>query len=669
MRKLLIVLLSVFITTVGYSQDTIKVYQHNLTDSVFQINEYTIIGVYRATDKMPITQTTMKLDDIEFTNQGQDVPMLLGRTPSMTMHSDNGGYNGYTYMRLRGIDQTRINMTLNGVPLNEPEDQGVYFSNYPDFLSSMNSVQIQRGAGTSSNGSASYAGSINFESKNLKSDEFLRVRGDHGSFNTSRIMGEYHSGGDKVLPLYIRLSNSESDGYKRDSENKSKSAFLSTGYFTGNNIFKFNTFIGHQENLQSWLGSSLDDIKKDRKHNSNRNEADNFTQFHAQLQHVRAINSNSTLTTTVYYNYLKGNYDFDLNAYKFLPEGTIPDGNFNYWLESNFIGLISNYTYKNDNFNFYTGVHVNQYSRQHIGKEKNLGRLYKNTGYKNEISLFTKVLYTIGSVDLFGDVQFRHTNFDYDGDVVFKRLNWNFINPKVGLNYHINNNLKLYGSLGLTSREPTRTDILQGEDNLGSVDGIADIKTEKVFDKEFGFIYNNKNLYLQTNFYHMRFYDEIILNGQVGSNSLALHSNVAKSIRYGVEIDVKYKIGNFIFNNATSLSSNRIKDGGNETTHVMSPSFILNQDVIYNIGRFDLSARFRYQGRSYLNTENTNTIDGFNTIDLGATYSKDVYKVGIKVNNIFDTQYFSYGQMNNNGEPMYFVGVPTNVNVFIDIKF
>jgi iron complex outermembrane receptor protein len=259
-------------------------------------------------------------------------------------------------------------------------------------------------------------------------------------------------------------------------------------------------------------------------------------------------------------------------------------------------------------------------------------------------------------------------------------MNWDFINPKVGVNYHVNNSFKVYGSLGLTSREPTRTDIMQGEDNfpgylvpdfygVGLDYEYADVKTEKVFDKEFGITYNTKSLYLQANVYHMRFYDEIVLNGQTGSNGLALHSNVAKSIRYGVEIDAKYKVGDFIFNNTTSLSSNRIKDNGNETTHVMSPSFILNQDVIYNIGNFDLSARFRYQGRSFLNTENSTTIDGFNTVDLGATYSKDVYKVGIKVNNIFDTQYFAYGQINANGDPMYFVGVPTNVNMFVEINF
>ena len=668
--KFFVFLMLLMTTYVSFSQDTIKVYEKHITDSIFQLQEVEIMSVYRIDDKIPITQKTIKLKEIQSLDKSKDIPTLLSSTPSMISHSDNGLYQGYTYMRLRGVDQTRINITLNGVPLNEPEDQGAYFSNYPDFLSSMNSIQIQRGVGTSTNGTSSYIGSINFESFNLKEKSYNNFHTDFGNYKSNRIIVNSQKLLDTDFPLYIRYSDISTDGYKYNSFNHSKSVFLSTAFYTEKNIVKLVGFFGQQSNGMAWLGAPKDSIKNDRKYNTHYgNEYDLFHQSHIQAHFIRSLDEKSTITNTFYFNYLNGNYDFDLNSFLLLPKNTLDSVFYNYWMESKFYGFTSNYSYKNKKLRLYMGFNANKYQREHIGSESKIGKLYDNTGYKNEFSTYIKALYDIGNFTLFGDVQYRYTNFDYVGDVNFEQMDWIFINPKVGLNFNINNSNKLYYSLGKTGREPTRTDIFMGEDNLWTIDGFSNIKPEFVIDNELGYIYNTTNLYFSTNVFYIDFENEIVINGQFGSNSLPLHSNVANSIRYGLEFDFEYNFNKIRLTNSSSYSQNKIKEDNNETIHIMSPSLIINQNISYSLKPFYFTLMFRYQDKSYIDYGNLYSIDEFYTFDFKTLYHKGIFTVGIAINNIFDKNYFSYGHMNyDNSIPLYHIGVPRNISISIDAK-
>ena len=453
------ILLTIFtLLSFGYliAQDTLKL------DTLHTLQE--VVVTYQADKQTPITFQNIYSKDIKAKSTGQEPSFLLSETPSITNYSDAGNSQGYSYFRLRGIDQTRINMTLDGVPLNEPEDQGAYFSNYPDILNSVSKIQIQRGVGTSKNGVASYGGSVQLFSPNLADSTKTTFGLGYGSFNSLRAFGEYNSGIKNKKALYVRASQIYSDGYKYHSSNNSQSVFLSGGLFHDKSIWKLNFLAGHQQNDMAWLGVSDSLIDIDRRTNANsKQEKDRFFQTLTQLQNKWLINDNSSLQSSFYYTYLNGNYDFDLNNFLGFPS---TEELYNYAFQSHFIGFFSNYNYSKNRFNLTTGLHGNIYSRQHTGSEISLGQLYQNTGYKNEMSVFTKVDYTHKRLTLFADVQYRYVNFDYKGSVALQTLDWHFINPKAGLSVAINNNSTLYYSLGYTGREPTRNDMFGGNDDL-----------------------------------------------------------------------------------------------------------------------------------------------------------------------------------------------------------
>lgn len=653
---------------------SINVYSQDVFDTVITIKDIDVI-INRATKIMPITEKTLDINMITEMKIQQDIPTMLSNTPSIISQSDNGSLVGYTYIRLRGVDQTRINMTLNGVPLNEPEDQGVYFCNYPDFINSINSIQIQRGVGTTSNGASSYIGSLNFESKDLNTQDHSLIGFEAGSFNTQMVYSTINENIDKV-PIYFRTSMINSDGYKYHSGNNSYSFFLSTGYKWKNSSLKFVSFLGHQKNNQSWLGVPKYMIADDRRYNSNFDtETDDFLQQHNQLHYVYYFNNKLKISNSIYYNYLNGNYNFDLNAFLFLPKNTLDSVFYNYALKSNFVGGMSNLSYKTDKLETYVGVNANMYNRQHIGSEAKIGQLYDNTGYKNEFSLFGKFIYKLNNFNLFSDIQYRYTDFDYvDTDangIDINKLKWNFINPKIGLSY-INGYNKLYYSIGQTHREPTRTDLFGGEEHLWSVEQLTNIKPESVIDNELGYIFNNKYIYAAVNGYYMSFKDEIVLNGQMGSNSLPLHENVANSRRYGIETDFKIRYNDIEYINNLTLSKNEIIENDNITTHIMSPSFITNNEILYRVDHVIVGLGCKYQGMSYIDYVNFNKLKSFHTLNFKLLFEpkNDVVAWGIIVNNITNNEYLSYGTMDYTGAyPIYNIGIPFNFNFYFKFLF
>ena len=630
-----------------------------------------VIITYQADKLTPITFQNINSKDLKTKSIGQEPSFLLSETPSITNYSDAGNSQGYSYYRLRGIDQTRINMTLDGVPLNEPEDQGAYFSNYPDILNSVSKIQIQRGVGTSKNGVASYGGSIQLFSPNLYDSTKTTFGFGYGSFNSLRAFGEYNSGLKKHKAIYARASEVFSDGYKYNSSNKSQSVFISGGLFYDKSTWKMNLLAGHQQNQLAWLGVSDSLISIDRQTNANKNEKDQFTQCFAQLQNNWRPNNYSSVQSSIYYTFLKGNYDFNLNGFLGLPTTSEL---YNYAFQSNLIGFFSNYTFSKKRFNLTTGIHGNTYDRKHIGSEKTLGQLYKNTGYKNEASVFTKVNYTFKWLTFFADIQYRYSTFDYKGTVALDKMQWHFINPKAGLSVEVKPNSIIYYSIGSTGREPTRNDLFGGNDDLladSLGNAILSIKTpEYVLNHELGFRHQSSKLNFNLNLYYMDFKNEIVLDGKFGPNGLALTNKVEQSFRTGVELSVTYKISkSFSLINNSSFNYSRIKEQKEVFTPILTPPLIINQEAVYSYKGFSVAVSARYQDKSFIDFANTSTVKSYFLLNGRVSYDIKGFQFCVFINNITNSKYFNNGYVDFDGSKKYFVQAPTNFYASIKYSF
>ena len=641
----------------------------NQLDSIKQLKE--IIITYQADKLTPITFQNISSKDLKTKSTGQEPSFLLSETPSITNYSDAGNSQGYSYFRLRGIDQTRINMTLDGVPLNEPEDQGAYFSNYPDILNSVSKIQIQRGVGTSKNGVASYGGSVQLFSPNLYDSTKTTFGLGYGSFNSLRAFGEYNSGLKNRKALYVRASQIYSDGYKYNSSNNSQSVYISSGLFYDKSTWKMNLLAGHQQNQLAWLGVSDSLISIDRQTNANKNERDQFTQCLAQLQNNWRPNNSSSVQSSIYYTFLKGNYDFNLNGFLGLPTTSEL---YNYAFQSNLIGFFSNYTFLKKHFNWTTGIHGNTYDRQHIGSEKTLGQLYKNTGYKNEVSVFTKADYTFKWLTLFADIQYRYSSFDYKGTVTLDKIQWHFINPKAGLSVEVKQNSVIYYSIGSTGREPTRNDMFGGNDDLladSLGNAIVSIKTpEYVVNQELGFRHQSSKLNFNLNLYYMDFKNEIVLDGKFGPNGLALTNKVEQSFRTGVELSVTYKISkSFSLINNSSFNYSRIKEQKEVFTPILTPPLIINQEAVYFYKGFSVAVSVRYQDKSFIDFANTSTVKSYFLVNGRVGYDIKGFQFCVFVNNITNSNYFNNAYVDFDGSKKYFVQAPTNFYASIKYSF
>lgn len=630
-----------------------------------------VVITYQADKLTPVTFQNLSGKDLKAKSTGQEPSYLLSETPSITVYSDAGNTQGYSYFRVRGIDQTRVNISLDGVPLNEPEDQGAYFSNYPDIINSVSKIQIQRGIGTSKNGVASYGGSVQLFSPNVIDPAYTTIGIGYGSFNSHRVFGEFNSGLKNHKALYVRASQVYSDGYKYNSSNNSQSVFLSGNLVYDKSTLKLNVLIGHQQNQLAYLGVPEAQIAIDRRTNADENERDNFTQSLVQLQHSWRLSNTSTIQSSVYYTHLNGNYDFNLNSFLGL-SGT--NELYNYAFKSNLIGLFSNYTFSKNSFNFTSGIHGNIYNRQHLGTEKTLGQLYVNTGDKDEISLFAKADYTMGKLTFFADVQARYATFNYHGDVPLNKMDWHFINPKAGLSFSIDKQSTLYYSIGRTGREPTRNDMFGGNDNLvadSTGHAVVAINTpEYVIDQELGLRHQLGRVNLNFNLYYMDFKNEIVLDGKIGPNGLALTDKVDRSIRTGAELSIDYKVNSYIhLINNSSFNYSQVKEQKQQFTPILTPPLIINQEVVYNRDVFLVGLSARYQSRSFIDFANTARVNQYGILNARAQYTFKGFQFGIFVNNITNTKYFNNGYVDVDGTKKYFVQSPANFYTSVKYTF
>ena len=637
-------------------------------DSVLhRLEEVSVVGFYR--DNVS-KENVISRDFLLKKNKGQEPSFILSSRPSVFAYSDTGNEYGYSYFRMRGMDQTRVNMTMDGMPLNEGEDMGVYFSNYPDVLSSIHSVKVTNGANVSGNGVAGYAGSIDFESVNLEQDTTSSAYAGYGSFNTFKSSVEYNSGRRGKFAAHIKLTQQQSDGYRDHAYNNSQSGFMKLGYFINNHhSIDFLSFIGQSRNGQGWIGSSLEEIEISKSHNGcSDKETDLFVQNINKLQYKGYISDKMSITAALYYNYLKGHYFFDVDNFmvKVVDPTWESCGEIDaYRLQHNmFGGNFATRFYMND-FTLTTGMNASSFNRRHIGTTNlSSDELWHNKGYKNDANVFAKGEYLHGNLYALVNVQYRHADFDYKGDVDFSKLNWDFFNWSAKLAWRFDNNHSLYASTTQTHREPTRSDMFGGKENLSE---IVTTQAESVIDYELCYNINLRRLSGNLNLFYMDFTNELILNGQMGTNGLPIRENTAKSYRTGAELSIIYEpIDGLKLVNTTSYSINKVETGDETLNHVLSPSWLITQGVNYTIKHVEIGIDMKYRSKMYFDLPNQYQLDGAARFNLYATYDINNITIGANLNNIFNKKCFSNGMLGANG-PLYFIDAPRNC--FIDVRW
>ena len=650
MKKVL-TFLALVIGFQSFAQDSVK---------RAELERVLVVGV-RADKKTPITQKTIGDSSVQEIYQGQEVPMLLSNLPSIYANSDGGHGLGYTYFSLRGANQARINMTLNGVPLNEPEDHGVYTSNYPSFITSIQSIQIQRGVGTSSNGAASFIGSINFQSKSgLKEGTELQLGG--GSYNTQRFNYSKSSGLDKNnMAYFVNVGGVKSDGFRENSGNFGGSVFASGGYYGDKRVTKVVLLSGFSRNEMAWDGTEESILKTNYRYNPRGNDKEDlFSQTHLQVHNINMFNKRTKLISTVFYNFLSGYYY--VYSMKDLPTlGYFAKEKQN----SNWLGYVGQLDYKVNNTNLAVGVSVNTYKRNHKGTEfydPTTSFNYKNSGTKNEISGFVKASFG-DEIRFYLDMQGRYVDFKYKGDVPLDKQSWFFFNPKAGLKYFIDKNFDFYYNIGISHREPTRSVLFNGGFYLTTLNKV---KAEEVIDFEIGTNYKDDKVRLQSNLFYMTFSNEIIPAGPLGANSLPTMINVDKSSRYGFEFDIDYAISSkFMYSANTTIS--RSQFGDNKREQLFSPRFLLNQSLTYSVNKFSVNINQSYASRSYIDISNENFVDGFTTFGANVSYEYKNYKLTLQGNNLTNERYYRNGYAVN-GVRYLFPNALANYYVTLRVK-
>ncbi|MDQ6829103.1 MAG: TonB-dependent receptor, partial [Gemmatimonadota bacterium] len=575
--------------------------------------EAVTVNALRGDAATPISQKTLDAHDLESRSFGQDVPLLLTTlAPSLTSYAESGGWGGYSYIRIRGIDQTRLNLTLDGVPLNDPEDEQLYFQNFPDFASSLQSVQIQRGIGTSAFGTAAFAGALNFESRSLAgSRPGAELELGRGSFDSYRGSFALESGALGRFAFAGRFSTEQTAGYRYHSDNRGNSGFVSGGWFGDRDILMLTAFAGVARNHLAYAAASAEQILADPRTNPvSPLERDHFAQQFASLQYTHVLSTTSALSATAFAQHAGGEYDvfFDPDVENF---------NLRYW----WYGALTSYRAEIGPVTLDLGGNASTYHRDHRAflRPDIAAPLYDNTGYKNELSLFAKASYAIGALTLFGDVQWRRAEFRYEpdahADIQAQRIAWSFINPKGGATFTVDPHWSVYASYGQNRREPTRNDMFAGFDNLDTsnvafVGALDRVRPERVRDLEAGATFRGGVLDLHGNLYAMEFRDEIAPIGQLSYIGLPLRKNVPRSYRRGVELDAAYRgIPRLLLAANATLSANRIAEYTDDATGqsyrdvepLLTPRLLATASARFDLTRaFGIELIARHVARSYL---------------------------------------------------------------------
>lgn len=692
---------TISVSFVGYEPVDVpaeKSKQIGLKKSNF-LQDEVVVRATRADENSAMAYSNVSATELGKSNLGQDMPMLLNFTPSVVTTSDAGAGIGYTGIRIRGSDATRVNVTVNGIPINDSESQGTFWVNMPDFASSVNSVQIQRGVGTSTNGAGAFGGSVNMQTNTFEPKAYGEANASGGSFGTLKTTLKFGSGllGGKFT-LDGRLSRIVSDGFIDRASSNLISAYFSAGYFGAKSFARFNYFTGNEKTYQSWYGTpesrvngSVDEMKAfiDRNYlsesdannllNSGRrynyytydNQTDNYAQDHFQLITNHRLAEAWNLDLNAHYTYGRGYFEefrpnADLQSYG-LGAKPIVDVVRRKWLDNDFYGSTFALNYAgSQKFKFTFGGAWNRYIGRHYGllvaPVAFAGHeWYRSRSQKTDLNLYAKANWDIATAwNAYFDVQFRTVGYRMLGTAdKFLTLDsdntYSFFNPKFGLTHQISEKSKVYGSVSAGSKEPSRQDFV---DNSTAVP-----RPEYLQDYEFGYERSGLRYGLQLNGYFMNYQDQLVLTGAVNSTGDAIRTNVEKSYRLGLEAVLNYQISKrLVWSGNVTLSQNRIQNfqekmfdydlnqevviNHGNTDIAYSPSVIYGSTLTYTAGAFEASILRKFVGKQYLDntSDDARSLQAYNTHDLRFKYTlKKGPALTLLLNNVLNEMYSSNG--------------------------
>ncbi len=643
------------VSYVGYQtlQKTIKVIRNLNLNLVLKTSaealDQVVVTALRADSRTPIAFTNITKSKIEQYSLTRDMPYVLRLTPSTVVSSDAGNGVGYTQIRIRGTDITRINVTINGVPLNDAESHGVWWVDLPDIVESVNSIQIQRGVGTSTNGAGAFGATINLNTTKITPRPFAEIVNTAGSFNTWKHSIKFSTGKIKNhFSFDARLSKIHSDGYIDRARSDLKSLYLAGSYFTDKTLISGLIFSGFEETYQAWYGIPKDILDTNRHYNpyTYDNEVDHYLQTHYQFIVVHKFNQNLKFNTVFHYTKGGGYYEQYKDSQKYTDYGLNPliIGNDTItktdlirrkWLDNDFYGVIYSFVYDKDNFSTALGGGINEYDGWHFGRiiwMQYAGDIpiryewYRNLGKKLDYNIYSKTHFTVADrLNLFLDLQLRGIKYGISGiddDLrdITQAHQYLFFNPKAGFLYQLANNQSIYASVAVAHREPKRSDFTDFPPGKTP-------KPEALYDYEAGYKYRASNMLFNANLYYMNYINQLILTGEINDVGAPILTNVPHSYRAGIELSWGIRPLDWLDWNANlSLSQNKILnyvdhiddwdtwpqqviDTLGTTDISFSPNIISASDLLMKFWhkRFRVEWISKYVGRQYI--DNTSNIE------------------------------------------------------------
>ncbi|MAZ72716.1 MAG: TonB-dependent receptor [Flavobacteriaceae bacterium] len=673
------------------------------TTSVETLEEVLVQSVRVKADS-PITHSNLTAEEIEKRNLGQDIPILLNYLPSVVTTSDAGAGVGYTYIRVRGSDASRINVTLNGIPFNDAESQGTFFVNLPDFSSSVQSLQLQRGVGTSTNGSGAFGASLNLLTDAVSEEAYGEIANSFGSYNTRKHSVKFSTGLlNEHFEIAGRLSNIASDGYVDRATSDLKSYFLQTAFKDNNTLIKAITFGGREETYQAYYGIDAATLESDRTFNTvgqqfdangnfqgfYDNEVDNYAQDHYQLLWNQRFNNNWSTNVALNYTYGRGYFEQYVDDFYYTNVLFSGDSQFDFlgaepvvingetisstdyirrrWLDNDFYAVNANVNYKNNQWDISGGVFFSLYDGDHYGEilwsEFPIGydykeRYYEGTGEKDEFTVFTKATYQINEQwSVFGDLQGRFINHttsgvESDGVPLNVDVSYDFFNPKAGASFQLNESNQFYASYGRANREPRRSDFEQ------------DIFTAETLDDfELGWRFGSPKVSVNSNLYYMNYQNQLVLTGALDDVGAPIRATSGNSYRLGLEVDAEISIlDNLRVMPNIALSTNKNQDfffsrdgvltNLGDTNISYSPEIVVGNAILYRpIANLELGFLSKFVGEQFMGNidSEASKLDSYFINDLNINYTlknvpfvREIVLQGL-VNNLFNVEYVSNG--------------------------
>jgi len=681
---------------IGFSQEP--------TDSVRikKILNEVNVNALRAKEKNPFAFTNVNQKEIEKANLGQDLPYIISLTPSVVTTSDAGAGIGYTSFRVRGSDPTRINVTINGIPLNDSESQGVWWVNMPDLSSSVENIQIQRGVGTSTNGAAAFGASINLKTDEIRKDAHLLTNNTLGSFATLKNNIEFGTGLiNNKFSFEGCLSRILSDGYIDRATSNLKSLYLQGAYFGKSSIIKALMFTGYERTYQAWYGVPLNYLENNRTYNpyTYDNEVDNYEQIHYQLHYSKKMSKTINYNIAAHYTHGEGYYEQEklgeeLTNYNLeniiLNNDTITSSDLirRKWLNNDFGGLTLSLTNKIGSLDLILGGATNRYSGQHYGNiiwakyASNADfnhQYYWNKAEKWDHNFYAKANYKYNNAtNLYADLQIRKIDYtfvgyDEDGSSAKQKVSLASFNPKFGVYHDLNKNQFMYVSFAVANKEPNRNDYVESTPNSRP-------ENETLYDTEVGYKQNGNKLSLGINIYQMNYKNQLVITGQINDVGAYTRTNIDKSFRRGIELDGILSLGNKIkWSGNITLSQNKITnytayidnwDNGEQikveyknTDLAFSPSIIWASQFNLKLNdKIHIDFISKYVGEQFI--DNTSSEDRMldyylvNNLRIFYKWNSNIFKTTtliLQVNNLLNNKYVSnawvYRFISDNWDP------------------